>query len=61
MHIEVRFDNGIITLTGHVPSLVTSVRASEVACRVPGVRAGRIEPTLEGKGHRAAAAKGAGK
>jgi hyperosmotically inducible periplasmic protein len=37
--IEIRADNGIVTLTGEAPSLETSVHASEVASRVPGVRA----------------------
>ena len=39
--IDVRADKGIVTLTGKAPSLETSVRASEVARRVPGVRAVR--------------------
>jgi hyperosmotically inducible periplasmic protein len=39
--IEIRADNGIVTLTGEAPSLETSVHASEVASRVPGVRAVR--------------------
>jgi hyperosmotically inducible protein len=41
--IHVRAENGIVTLTGKAPSLETSVRASEVARRVPGVRAVRNE------------------
>jgi hyperosmotically inducible periplasmic protein len=41
--IEIRADNGIVTLTGEAPSLETSVHASEVASRVPGVRAVRNE------------------
>jgi osmotically-inducible protein OsmY len=48
--IDVRADNGIVTLTGQTPSLETSVRASETAYRVPGVRAVRNELTLERKG-----------
>ncbi len=48
--IDVRADKGIVTLTGKAPSLGTSVRASEVAHRVPGVRAVRNELTLERKG-----------
>ena len=48
--IEVRSDNGIVTLTGKAPSLPTSVRASEVASQVPGVRAVRNELSLEEKG-----------
>ena len=41
--IEVRAEKGIVTLTGKAPSLATSVRASETARRVPGVRAVRNE------------------
>jgi len=44
-HIQVRADQGIVTLTGKVPSLEKSVRASEAARRVPGVRAVRNELT----------------
>jgi len=48
--IDVRADKGIVTLTGKAPSLETSVRASEVARRVLGVRAVRNEVKLERKG-----------
>ena len=41
--IDVRAEKGIVTLTGKAPSLETSVRASEVARRVSGVRAVRNE------------------
>ena len=44
--IDVRADEGIVTLTGKAPSLETSVRASETARRVSGVRAVRNELTL---------------
>ena len=44
--IQVRSDEGIVTLTGRARSLETSVRASEVARRVPGVRAVRNELVL---------------
>ena len=44
--IHVRSDEGIVTLTGKAPSLETSVRASETARSVPGVRAVRNELTL---------------
>ena len=44
--IHVRADDGIVTLTGKTPSLETSVRASETARRVSGVRAVRNELTL---------------
>jgi osmotically-inducible protein OsmY len=42
----VRAEKGIVTLTGKAPSLATSVRASETARRVSGVRAVRNELTL---------------
>jgi len=48
--IEGRADKGGVTLTGKAWSLETSVRASEVARRVPGVRAVRNEVNLERKG-----------
>jgi len=41
--IDVRAEKGIVTLTGKAPSLATSVRASETARRVAGVRAVRNE------------------
>ena len=44
--IDVRAEKGIVTLTGKAPSLETSVRASETARRVSGVRAVRNELTL---------------
>jgi len=44
--IHVRADEGIVTLTGKVPSLETSVLASETARRVSGVRAVRNELAL---------------
>ena len=44
--IDVRAEKGIVTLTGKAPSLETSVRASEVARRVAGVRAVRNELAL---------------
>ncbi len=44
--IDVRSDNGIVTLTGEVPSLETSLRASEMARQVAGVRAVHNEMTV---------------
>ena len=41
--IDVHSDNGIVTLMGDVPSLETSLRASENARQVAGVRAVRNE------------------
>jgi len=48
--IDVRADKGFVTLTGKAASLATTLRASEVAYRVRGVRAVRNEMTLERKG-----------
>lgn len=45
--INVRSDNGIITLTGDVPSLEMSLRASEKARQVAGVRAVHNELAVE--------------
>jgi len=44
--IDVRAEKGIVTLTGKAPSLETSVRASETARQVSGVRAVRNELAL---------------
>ncbi len=49
--IEVSADKGFVTLTGEAPSLATSVQASEVASRVPGVRAVRNELTVDNPGN----------
>ena len=46
--INVHADNGIVTLSGDVPSARSSLRASEMARRVSGVRAVRNELTVEG-------------
>lgn len=45
--IDVRADNGIVTLSGDAPSLQTSLRASEMARRVSGVRAVHNELTVK--------------
>ncbi len=45
--IDVHSDNGIVTLMGDVPSLETSLHASEKARQVTGVRAVRNELTVE--------------
>jgi hyperosmotically inducible protein len=50
--IDVKTENGIVTLTGEAPSLRSSVRASEVAHRVPGVRAVQNELKVKGEGAR---------
>jgi hyperosmotically inducible protein len=41
--IDVRADNGVITLTGDVKDIVARVRASEIARGVPGVKAVKNE------------------
>lgn len=50
--IDVETKNGIVTLTGEAPSLQASVRASEVAHRVPGVRAVHNELSVKEKSAR---------
>jgi hyperosmotically inducible periplasmic protein len=50
--IDVETTNGIVTLTGDAPSLQASVRASEVAHRVPGVRAVHNELSVKDKSAR---------
>lgn len=47
--IDVRVDNGIVTLTGDAPSLQASVHASEVAHKVPGVRAVQNDISVKGE------------
>ncbi|MEK1887146.1 MAG: BON domain-containing protein [Phyllobacterium sp.] len=37
-HIGVAADNGVITLTGHVPTFAEKNRVADVVCRVKGVR-----------------------
>jgi len=46
-NIDVNADNGIVTLSGDAPSLQASLRASEMARRVSGVRAVHNELTVE--------------
>jgi len=43
----VRTDNGVVTLEGKLPSITDSVRASQTAREVPGVRAVRNDTTYE--------------
>jgi hyperosmotically inducible periplasmic protein len=45
--VEVRTDGGAVILTGTVPSIGTSARASELARGVPGVRSVKNELTYE--------------
>ena len=53
--IDVRAETGLVTLTGQAPSLETSVRASETARRVAGVRAVRNELVVPAPGRTAPA------
>lgn len=43
--LDVRTDNGVVTLQGKLPSITDSVRASQIAREVPGVRAVRNDTT----------------
>jgi hyperosmotically inducible protein len=43
--VDVRADAGVVTLTGQVPSVSASARASELARQVPGVRSVKNELT----------------
>jgi hyperosmotically inducible periplasmic protein len=45
--IDVRTDKGVVTLTGEVPSISLSARASELAREVPGVRSVRNDLAYE--------------
>ncbi len=46
-HIAARVDAGIVTLTGHVKSIMLSSRASEILGDVPGVKAVRNDLTYQ--------------
>jgi len=41
--VDVRTDSGVVTLTGEVPSIMASAKASEVARNVPGVKSVKNE------------------
>ena len=45
--LDVRTDNGVVTIEGRLPSITDSVRASQIAREVPGVRAVRNDTTYE--------------
>jgi hyperosmotically inducible periplasmic protein len=45
--IDVRTDNGVVTLQGKLPSITDSARASQMAREVPGVRSVRNDTTYE--------------
>jgi len=44
--VDVRTDAGVVTLTGEVPSIVASAKASEMARMVPGVKSVKNELTV---------------
>jgi len=43
--VDVRTDNGVVTLTGRLPNITDSARASQMAREVPGVRSVRNDTT----------------
>jgi len=49
-NVDVRLDAGVVTLTGEVPSIVASARASEMARSVPGVKSVKNELTVRQAG-----------
>lgn len=48
--VDVRTDAGVVTLTGEVPSIVASAKASEMARSVPGVKSVKNELTVRQAG-----------
>jgi hyperosmotically inducible protein len=50
--VDVRTDGGIVTLTGEVPSITASAKASEMARSVPGVKSVKNELTVRQAGSR---------
>jgi osmotically-inducible protein OsmY len=48
--LDVRTDNGVVTLQGKLPSIMDSARASQKAREVPGVRSVRNDTTYEPEG-----------
>ena len=45
--LDVRTDNGVVTLQGRLPNITDSARASQMAREVPGVRAVRNDTTYD--------------
>jgi len=45
--VDVRTDNGVVTLQGRLPNITDSARASQMAREVPGVRAVRNDTTYD--------------
>ncbi|MEX2223461.1 MAG: BON domain-containing protein [Candidatus Rokuibacteriota bacterium] len=48
--VDVRIDSGVVTLTGEVPSIVVSAKASEMARNVAGVKSVKNELTVRQAG-----------
>jgi hyperosmotically inducible protein len=48
--VDVRTDAGVVTLTGEVPNIVASAKASEMARNVPGVKSVKNELTVRQAG-----------
>jgi hyperosmotically inducible protein len=44
--VDVRTDAGVVTLTGEVPNIIASAKASEMARMVPGVKSVKNELTV---------------
>jgi hyperosmotically inducible protein len=44
--VDVRTDSGVVTLTGEVPTIIASAKASEMARNVPGVKSVKNELTV---------------
>jgi hyperosmotically inducible protein len=49
-NVDVRTDAGVVTLTGEVPNIVASAKASEMARGVPGVKSVKNELTVRQAG-----------
>ena len=50
--VDVRADGGVVTLTGEVPSITASAKASEMARNIPGVKSVKNELTVRQAGSR---------
>lgn len=46
-HVDVRVDNGVVTLQGEVATIADSARASQLAREIPGVRAVKNDVTFD--------------
>lgn len=50
--VDVRADAGVVTLTGEVPSIMASAKASEMARNIPSVKSVKNELTVRQAGSR---------